>query len=160
MKTNTSTTSSRKAQRESYAERCYPPGLAKEIMNRIAGGEALYKICKEPGMPDRATFYNWLKTKPEVLEQYNLALEMRAELFADELLEIADYSKEDTYIDGDGKTRTDTEVIGRSKLRVDTRKWIASRLLPKKYGDRTALEHTGANGGPVLVTMSPLDEKL
>ena len=70
---------------------------------------------------------------------------MRAELFAEQLIEISDDSADD-YGD-DGKLNADN--IARAKLKVDTRKWIVSRLLPKKYGDK--LELAGNPDAPITI---------
>lgn len=66
---------------------------------------------------------------------------------AEEILEIADDGSQDTeeieISEGVTSTRTNAEVIQRSRLRVDTRKWLMSKLAPKKYGDKLGLEHSG-----------------
>ena len=82
----------------------------------------------------------WLDGRhPEFSEQYARAREAQADKLAEEALQIADDGRSDTYVDGDGNVKTDTEVIQRSKLRVDTRKWLASKMAPKKYGDKVAI---------------------
>ena len=82
----------------------------------------------------------WLDgSRPEFSEQYARAREAQADKLAEEALQIADDGRSDTYVDGDGSVKTDTEVIQRSKLRVDTRKWLASKMAPKKYGDKVAI---------------------
>jgi len=58
------------------------------------------------------------------------------------LLEVADDGRNDTYTDEDGNIRTDHDVIARSRLRVDTRKWLLSKALPKIYGDKIEATHT------------------
>jgi hypothetical protein len=63
------------------------------------------------------------------------------------LFSIADDGKNDTYEDDEGRTRTDHDVIARSRLRVDTRKWYLSKVLPKIYGDRTI--HAGDPENPI-----------
>lgn len=71
---------------------------------------------------------------------------MQAELLADELLSIADDGRNDTYevTEGEEKSiRTDHDVINRSRLRVDTRKWYLSKVLPKIYGDKVDMNLTG-----------------
>jgi hypothetical protein len=78
----------------------------------------------------------------------------------DELLEIADDGTNDTYEDVDGNPRTDHDVIARSKLRVDTRKWYLAKSMPKLYGERVALEHSGPNGVPIQVTQTLEDAEL
>ena len=71
---------------------------------------------------------------------------------ADELLEIADDGRNDRIADEDGNERTDHDVIARSRLRVDTRKWLLSKALPKIYGDKVQNEHSGPGGAPIAVT--------
>ena len=103
-------------------------------------------------MPHQDTIMAWLDgSKPAFSEQYARAREAQADKLAEEALQIADDGRSDTYVDGDVNVKTDTEVIQRSKLRVDTRKWLASKMAPKKYGDKVTQEHTGANGGAIQV---------
>jgi hypothetical protein len=71
----------------------------------------------------------------------------------DDMLVIADDGTNDTYVDGEGNERTDYDVIARSKLRIDTRKWWLARVAPKFYGDRISHELTGKDGGPIEVTV-------
>ncbi len=66
---------------------------------------------------------------------------MQADHFADEILEIADETGADLTTDDKGKVTVEHEVVARSRLRVDARKWLMARLAPKKYGDK--LQHTG-----------------
>jgi hypothetical protein len=115
----------------------YTPELAEEICIRIAGGESLRKICKSEGMPAFQTVLRWAfhADQEEVgnfHEQYARARELQAELRADEIVEISDNTKD----------------AARARVRIDARKWVASKLLPKRYGNRVALDHTGFN--PVL----------
>jgi hypothetical protein len=72
-------------------------------------------------------------------EQYARAREAQADKFADDILQIADDGLNDSYKDDNGNTRTDQDVIARSRLRVDARKWLASKMAPKKYGDKLAV---------------------
>ena len=82
----------------------------------------------------------WLDGRhPEFSQQYAHAREAQADKLAEEILLIADDGSNDTYTDGDGNCRTDAEAIQRSKLRVDARKWLASKMAPKKYGDKVAI---------------------
>lgn len=97
-------------------------------------------------MPCPATVLKWVNAHSEFGKQY---AETRAQaylLLADEIIEISDRSESDTYTDEDGNTRTNTEVVARSRLMVDTRKWMLSKMLPKVYGDKidATVTHTGA----------------
>ena len=103
-------------------------------------------------MPHQATIMAWLDgSRPEFSEQYARAREAQADKLAEEILAIADDGRSDTYLDAEGNEKTDSEVIQRSKLRVDARKWLASKMAPKKYGDKVTQEHTGADGGAIQI---------
>lgn len=84
---------------------------------------------------------------------YARAREQQMEAMAEETLDIADETNRDTIIkkgkDGSEYEAPDAEWIARSKLRVDTRKWLMSKLAPKKYGDKITNELTGPNGQPL-----------
>lgn len=136
---------------------------ADVLCERIAQGESVRSITKDELMPSSTTVYRWLQEKESFREQYARAKEIQAEVMADELLEIADDGSNDWMTKRFGETEVkmpNPEVLLRSKLRVDTRKWIMSKLLPKKYGDK--LQHTGGDGeGPVqfVVTRAGSKEK-
>lgn len=133
----------------------YSEELALSICERLANGESLLKICREDAMPARGTVFRWLMQYDDFKNKYEAAREMQAELFADELNEIADDGTNDWMesADKDGGVgyKLNGEHIQRSRLRIDTRKWIASKLKPKKYGDKITQEVTGQDGGPVQV---------
>ncbi|MDH4417673.1 MAG: hypothetical protein QE485_10645 [Acidovorax sp.] len=118
----------------------YTAELAAQVCMHIADGKSLRVIGSMDDMPHQATIMAWLDgSRPEFSEQYARAREAQADKLAEEALAIADDGRSDTYIDGDGNVKTDPEVIQRSKLRVDTRKWLASKMAPKKYGDKLAV---------------------
>lgn len=127
----------------------YSQELVSLMCSRIAAGESVRQITSDPDMPAMATFFRWLNEKPDFKEQYAIAKELGAEaLFAD-LLAIADDGTND-WMEKKGKDgkaigyQVNGEAIGRSRLRVDTRKWYLSKVLPKLYGDKTTTEHTGS----------------
>ena len=119
----------------------YTEELGSEICARLAEGESMRKIAKDEAMPSTVTMFTWLRVHTEFLNQYDRAKEECADMYAEEIVEIADDSTND-YIDvkdengATGATRLNTEHVQRSRLRVDTRKWIASKLKAKKYGDK------------------------
>ena len=115
--------------------------LAANICRRLAEGETLRAVCRDKAMPDKATILRWLadKKKADFRDQYMRAREMQADALFDEALEIADDASGDWAVDKDGKKTLDHEHIQRSRLRVDTRKWAAGKLAPKKYGDKLDL---------------------
>jgi hypothetical protein len=93
-----------------------------------------------------------LSERKEFSDQYARAREAQADSWADDIIQISDDGENDTYKDEDGHERTNQDVIARSRLRVDTRKWLMARMAPKKYGDKITQEHTGAEGGPLVVS--------
>ncbi len=134
----------------------YTEAIAAEICRRIAERESLRKICADPDMPDKTTVLRWLAAEEntEFRTQYAHAREMQADTLFDEALAIADDGTNDWMerLDKDGQAagwQLNGEHVQRSRLRVDTRKWAAGKLAPKKYGDK--LQHTGDGGGPIRV---------
>lgn len=131
----------------------YTPTVGLAVCTALAEGMSLRKVCQLPGMPAMSTFLRWLADEQhaDLREQYARAREAQADTLAEEILQIADDGSNDTYTDDEGRTHVDYDHISRSKLRVDARKWLASKMAPKKYGDRITNEHTGANGGAIEV---------
>src|SRR5690606_31084702 len=123
--------------------------VADQICERIACGESLRRICLDETMPALSTVFRWLYANEVFRDQYSRAREAQQEYLALEILEIADDGSNDTYIDEEGKPRVDHDVIQRSRLRVDTRKWIMSKMAPKKYGDKVDVNHGGQVDNPL-----------
>lgn len=131
----------------------YSEALGQRICDLMEQGLSLRTIEVMPDMPSRYTMMRWLNDpeKPDLQVMAGYAREARADRLADEILSIADDGSNDTYTDEDGNQKVDYDVIARSRLRVDARKWYASKLAPKKYGDKLTNEHTGANGSAIEV---------
>jgi hypothetical protein len=125
----------------------YTQEIADKICAEISTSiKSLRTICKQDGMPSVVSVMSWLRTNDEFLKQYTRAKEEQADMMVEDMLTIADENSQDH------TPFTGGNVINRDRLRVDTRKWIASKLKPKKYGDKTTTEVTGADGGPIQVT--------
>lgn len=127
----------------------YKWSTAKAICLRLMCGESLKSICKRDLYPSHVTVLSWTLKYPEFLNQYTQARELQQELLYDELFEIADDSSRDT-IETEQGTKVDYEHINRSRLRIDTRKWVMERMASKKYGQRQAIDHKSSDG-----SMSP-----
>ena len=106
-------------------------------------------ICRADDMPCESSVYGWLRKNEEFLQNYTRAKEDQADLLAEQIIEIADETSNDTVTGKDGQEIANSEWINRSRLRVDARKWVAAKLKPKKYGDK--LEHSGPDGGPAFI---------
>lgn len=121
--------------------------IAVKICEQIATTtKGLRAICGQEGMPSIRTVMYWLHEgdkedgKPEFrrfLQQYARAKDEQSDLLVEEMMDIADHTSEDH------TPFTGMNVVQRDKLRIETRKWIASKLKPKKYGDKVNLDHSG-----------------
>jgi hypothetical protein len=117
---------------------------ADSICEHIAGGRSLVSWCKEEGSrPSYTSVMRWLEVNEGFRESYTRARQDQADYLAEEIVQIADDGANDSYKDDEGRVKVDQDVIARSRLRVDARKWYASKLAPKKYGDKIQTEHSG-----------------
>jgi hypothetical protein len=135
-----------KPKRKMGAPSIKTPELLTALLKRLSMGESMRAICADPDMPSESVVYEWLEVDTDFAERYAQARARAMDRMADEILEIADDGTNDTYEDSDGHERTDAEAIQRSKLRVDARKWLMSKLAPKKYGDSVNIKHSGGIG--------------
>lgn len=127
----------------------FTQAIADEICERLADGEPLRQICRDERMPAWRTVYDWKAANEEFSTRIARARELGHDAIAQECLSIADYGLNDTYLDDEGNRRTDTDVIQRSKLRIETRLKLLSKWDPKRYGDKMDLNHGGQDGNPV-----------
>jgi hypothetical protein len=119
----------------------YSPDLAAEICRRVSEGETLREVCRTPGMPPESTVRWWyLNDQDGFTARYAHARECQAEAWADEIVAI---SKE-----------CDTEPNDR-RVRIDAKKWLMSKLVPKRFGDR--LVHAGDQDAPIRHVLDVID---
>ena len=131
------------------------------ICELIAEGRSLRSICRDSGMPSVSTVMRWLAEFPDMREQYARARELQADAFAEEILEIADDATNDWMVrqsesGGAPAAMVNHDHISRSRLRVDARKWLMSKMAPKKYGDKVI--HAGDADNPVRFEDKSPDE--
>lgn len=104
------------------------------VINDITEGHSLRKALGFQNISS-STFYQWIDNCEEKQKQYARACEDRADKIFDEILEIADKQDADI-VEVDGNIITNHNVIARSRLQVDARKWALSKMNPKKYGEK------------------------
>ena len=126
----------------------YSKDRAAEICARLVEGESLKSICRDPLMPDIKTVYLWMAQNETFLHQYAKAKEDQADTMQEEILDIAD-TKPAEIVDDKGISRIDSAHVNWMRLRIDSRKWVAAKLKPKKYGDRVT--HAGDAENPLEV---------
>lgn len=119
----------------------FDQAIADQICERIATStRSLRTICADEEMPSVATILKWLSLYPSFTAQYATAKELQIEALMDETLDIADdgtndYMQRQNYDGAEIGWHVNGEAMARSRLRIDTRKWMAAHLKPKKYGD-------------------------
>lgn len=129
----------------------YSKEIAAEICERLADGEALDRICEDtPGMPTATAVRLWaLKDHDGFASEYARARELQAHKLAEEIRQIADTPVEGvtttTKADGGVEERRG-DMIEHRRLQIDARKWYLSKVLPKVYGDKQQIEHSGEIG--------------
>lgn len=126
--------------------------LFDAICEGIANSDSgLVTICKSKNI-NAKTFYDWINDDEALRNKYACARELQAEYLADQIIEIADHTAKDTiHVDNEagGYDMPNHEWINRSKLRVDARKWKASKLAPKKFGDKIDVTSGGDKIEPI-----------
>ena len=116
----------------------YTPELAHEICRRLTEGDTLREICKGGDMPAESTVRLWVVDDLNgFAAHYARARLVGYHTMADELVEIAD------------NPEIEAASVNRDRLKVDTRKWLLSKALPKLYGDKLTAEVSGPDGGPI-----------
>lgn len=121
--------------------------IADKICEGLIQGLSLTTICKARSMPSDRTILRWLDhpDNSAFCRQYARAREAGADWLANEIIDIADNST--------------PENVNNARLQIDARKWYASKLKPKKYGDRITTEHTG-NVSLTDLSEAELDRRL
>ena len=125
--------------------------VADLICERLANGESLRWICKDAALPGLTTVMKWLLQNESFVKQYARAREIQADVLAEEIVDISNTPQEGvkTIIKTTGIEEHRGDMIEHRRLQVDARKWYASKLAPKKYGDR--MTHAGDAENPVFV---------
>jgi hypothetical protein len=130
----------------------YTDEVGRQICELIAQGKASREICTLVGIAN-STLFKWLADNPSFSEQYARAREAQADLYFEEIIDIADELEIDAKYKGEEVTLdVSSSAVARNRLRVDARKWIASKLAPKKYGDK--LELSGDPDRPVVPNLT------
>ena len=130
----------------------YSEVITEAICEGLILGRSLVQICDDPDFPDTATVYRWLEKHEDFRDKYARARELQAERYAAEIIALADTPTEGrkVVIKPDGSEEiTIGDTVERTRLQIDARKWYASKLAPKKYGEKVQAEVSGPDGGAV-----------
>lgn len=148
----------------------YTPELGDIVCEGIASGKPLVKICESDSLPEPRSIYRWLRENEDFRHNYEMAKDDMADYMADESIDISDNQASQAVLvddvplvlDGKPVMSVSAASVAHAKLRIETRKWYASKLKPKKYGDKIQQEVTGADGAALALAVnfvSPLIAK-
>lgn len=134
----------------------YGEPIAKAVLAMISSGMSLRQIGRRKRMPKPVTILGWVHRYPDFAVRYAHARELNLAQVAEETMEISDDATNDWMekYNKDGEStgwQLNGEAVARSRLRVDTRKWLLAKLLANKFGDKNTTEHTGKGGGPIEI---------
>lgn len=127
--------------------------IFESICTEIERGRPLRQILNEKKMPSSKTFFEWLEEDEIKVKRYARACQLRADMIFDEIFEIADNTIEGIVIETDDHGRTKEkkgDMLGHRRLQIDARKWVLSKMNPKKYGEKIGIDHESPDG-----SMSP-----
>jgi hypothetical protein len=131
----------------------YSEKITDAICERLAKGDSLADICREVAMPTATSVYHWLNIHPGFSEKYARARVVQADVLFDQIIKIADTPVIGikTITKPTGTETTEGDMIEHRRLQVDARKWVASKLAPKKYGEKVTQEIIGDANNPIAV---------
>src|SRR5262249_52782939 len=122
----------------------YSAALAESICMRMACGESLRSICRDPE-PDMSTVRSWvIRDHDGFAERYARARALQSDTWVSEAVDLA------------RDTPTDAGSVAKARLVVDTIKWTTCHLMPHRYGDRISTTVAGPDGGPLKIALAPL----
>lgn len=130
---------------------------ADAVCAALKQGMTLREACRQTGMPPAPTVQEWIQKNEAFAEQYARAREIGYHAMADEIVEISDDGSNDWMVRKQGNDEVEVvnhEHISRSRLRVDTRRWLLSKALPKIYGDRVTTTVEGGDKPLEIVDQS------
>jgi len=105
----------------------YTSEVGEEVCWRLAHGESLIGIARDPGMPCVGAVYRWLHRHDEFREMYEEARRQQADYLFDEAREVA--------------LEATARTVAADRLRFDVTRWQTSRLAARKYAERVVFLH-------------------
>ncbi len=124
-----------------FSRRTWSTEKIEAVMIELATGCTITKACRKIGITEdeQKSLYPLLFHDKGLRKMYDEARKLQAESFVDEIIDISDDTDEDRLENG----RPNNEVVNRSKLKVDTRKWIMGKMVNRRFGERKHIDLTG-----------------
>jgi len=118
--------------------------IVSDLAAWLSEGKTLREFCRQPGMPNYSTVYDWLKEDEALAQRIAHARDIGADAIAEDILSIVDDARNDWMekFDKDGQGigwALNGDHVQRSKLRAEMRLKLLAKWNPKKYGDKLDL---------------------
>ena len=124
----------------------YSEKLEDKMLEEIASGRSVISLCREEDWtPNADTWYRWMYKIDGLSDRYTRAKAISSEFHADQILAIAD--------------EADNQTFQVARLQIDARKWVASKLVPNKYGEKSQIDHTSSDESMKAPTVIKLVSK-
>ena len=124
----------------------YSEELEDRMLEEIASGRSVISLCREEDWtPNADTWYRWMYKIDGLSDRYTRAKAISSEYHADQILAIAD--------------EADNQTFQVARLQIDARKWVASKLVPNKYGEKSQIDHTSSDDSMKAPTVIKLVSK-
>jgi hypothetical protein len=125
----------------------YTEKLEQRMLEEIASGRSVISLCREEDWtPNADTWYRWMYKVDGLSDRYTRAKSISSEYHADQILAIAD--------------EADNQTFQVARLQIDARKWVASKLVPNKYGEKSQIDHTSSDDSMKAPTVIKLVSKV
>ena len=126
----------------------FSQSAADRICDLLMDGQSLRSICKSDDLPSMRTVFKWLGQNEAFAQQYTRARDIHADAVFEEIREISDTPVlgVKTVSKPTGTETTEGDMIEHRRLQIDARKWLLGKMAPKKYGDKSQIEHSGSVG--------------
>jgi len=125
----------------------YSEELEDRMLEEIASGRSVISLCREEDWtPNADTWYRWMYKVDGLSDRYTRAKSISSEFHADQILAIAD--------------EADNQSFQVARLQIDARKWVASKLVPNKYGEKSQIDHTSSDESMKAPTVIKLVSKV
>jgi hypothetical protein len=123
----------------------YRSDIGDIVCAELGKGRSLRAICRDEGMPSFSAVIMWAKDNENFASQYARARAIQADVLAEEIVDIADEDPKLLFAEREDASivTIDSAAVNHQRLRIDARKWFASKVAPKKYSDKLDVEHTG-----------------
>lgn len=140
----------------------YTPEIAEHICKIVAVNPVgLPKLCKmHPEFPSYETINVWRWEKPDFADKYALAKVFQAEMMAESIEDVCDELASKAYPDENGNYHLDSGLVAHARLVIDSRKWTASKLAPKIYGDKREIEQIQSENEGIKAELQALRSQL